>query len=144
MVCRAVERKMGGINIHCSDFVGRDKSGSAFEGVLASLVKMAKPPELAILTRIQSNFEQASDHLLIEPSDAGNLISLLSLYRSALEDEIAPITDPFVQMRRDEQALDPADAKYGAGTGWRYYCVLDLERAFAIAVAESTAVALVW
>ena len=126
---------MGGINIHCSDFVGRDKSGSAFEGVLASLVKMAKPPELAILTRIQSNFEQASDHLLIEPSDAGNLISLLSLYRSALEDEIAPIT---------EQALDPADAKYGAGTGWRYYCVLDLERAFAIAVAESTAVALVW
>jgi hypothetical protein len=49
---------------------------------------------------------------------------------------------PLLAIERDEVVLglDSVEAKWGAGPGWRYYCVLDLEKAFAIAERDRESV----
>ncbi len=65
----------------------------------------------------------------------------------AIAAKIAPITDPFEQIERDYQAnpgLDPTDAKYGKSLGWKYYCILDVEKAFQVSAREREPVVLTW
>ena len=40
--------------------------------------------------------------------------------------------------------MDGRIAKAGKGIGWQYYCVVDLERAFAVAGLQSRNVVLSW
>jgi hypothetical protein len=137
---------MGGINIHCGSFSGEDKSGSAFEGVLAAMAALASGHEAKIIAQIQAAFDGAADHLLIPDYDARDLLPLVRKCRAELEAEIGPAVDAFEQIARDETetTLSPTDLKYSAGLGWRYYCVSNLLRAFEIADQESQPVALVW
>jgi hypothetical protein len=107
----------------------------------------ANPSEQAALLRIESLLDGASDHILIAPEDAVSLLSLVSRHRMAIAAKIAPITDPFEQIERDYQAnpgLDPTDAKYGKSLGWKYYCILDVEKAFQVSAREREPVVLTW
>jgi len=44
---------MGGINIYCGLFRGEEKSGSAFEGVLAEMETVASAAEAAVIARLK-------------------------------------------------------------------------------------------
>ena len=137
---------MGGINIHCGSFSGRDKSGSAFEGVLAGLKPIADGWARAAIERIEAELMLASSFILISPADAAQLLPLLRRYRSVLERDLGPARDLKDLLRHDEEivGLDPVEAKSGKGQGWQYYCVTDLERAFEVAGLEARNVVLCW
>jgi hypothetical protein len=46
-----------------------------------------------------------------------------------------------VRERIDKEGLEKGAArKYGAGLGWQYCCVLDLERAFEASIAEQKSI----
>jgi hypothetical protein len=137
---------LGGIYISCGTFSGEDKSGSALWGVLGGMRAIADTGALAAIARLDANWEVASTYMLIDPDDAAALLPSLRLYRTELEQLIAPIRDPFVAMQNDQMVdgLDFIKAKYGKGKGWQYYCVLDLEQALVISSAEGQPVVLTW
>lgn len=138
---------MGGVYIRCGSFEGSDKSCSPIQVVLQDLAAEANPSEQSALLRIESLLEGASDHIPIAPQVAALLLSLVSRHRTALAEKIAPITDPFEQIERDNQASpdrDPTDAKYGKSLGWKYYCILDVEKAFEVSAREREPVVLAW
>ncbi|WP_430419381.1 hypothetical protein [Phenylobacterium sp.] len=137
---------MGGINIYCGSFSGDDKSGSAFEGVLAGMEAMASTHEGEAIARVKSALEDASDHILIEPDEARLLLPLLRRYSAEVDGQLAVPGDLFDQMARDEDesTIDATVLQFGAGLGWRAYCARDLLKAFEVADAEAEPVALVW
>jgi hypothetical protein len=137
---------MSGINIFCGDFEGEDKSGSAVEGVLNGIARMASAPEQATISRLRSALQEGEDHALIEPADARQLLPLLRQYAAEIDAQLAAPGDPLDQMRRDErQAPDRiTQLQYGESLGWRAYCARDLLRACEVADAQSEEVALVW
>jgi hypothetical protein len=136
---------LGGINIYCGSFRGEDKSGSAFEGVLAEMDATASANEAEAVARIRSALKSASDHLLIGADDARLLQPLLRRCHLDLDGRLTVPGDPFDQIVRDDrQGANRTALKYGAGLGWRAYCARNLLRAFEVADAESEPVALVW
>ncbi|WP_179505856.1 MULTISPECIES: hypothetical protein [unclassified Sphingomonas] len=137
---------MGGINIYCGSFSGGDKSGSAFESVLMEMKVMASAFEAETIDRLKTDLDKASDHLLIQASDAKNLLLLTRRYCVVINAQLAAPGDPLDQIARDEARgkADPTDLKYGAGLGWRAYCANDLLKAFEAAEAGAEPVALVW
>ena len=137
---------MGGINIYCGSFQGRDKSGSAFSGVLDEMEAMAAPREAEAIHKIRAALDEASDHVIVEPDEARFLLPLVRRYSSQLDSELAVPGDPLDQMTRDNSRgdVDPTELKYGKGLGWRAYCIFDLLAAFEISEVESEPVALVW
>lgn len=137
---------MGGISIHCGSFSGRDKSGSAFEGVLAALKPVADGWARAAIERIEAELMLASNFILISPADATVLFPLVQRYKAVLERDLGPARSLEDLLRHDEDVtgLDQQEAKAGQGIGWQYYCVTDLERAFATAGLESRNVVLSW
>ena len=137
---------MGGINIHCGTFSGRDQSGSAFEGVLAAVKPIADGWARAAIERIESELMLASNFILISPADATVLFPLIQRYKAVLERDLGQARTLDELLRHDEEitGLDATEAKAGKGIGWQYYCVVDLERAFAVAGLQSRNVALSW
>lgn len=71
---------MGGVNIHCPPFVGRDKSGTPFEAVLAEISEGAGSEVESVLRGINEALAMASDHILIEPADAAKLLDPLRVW----------------------------------------------------------------
>jgi hypothetical protein len=136
---------MGGINIYCGLFRGEEKSGSAFEGVLAEMETVASAAEAAVIARLKLALNNASDHIIIQAADARLLQPLLRRCHESLDSKLVVPGHPFDQMARDEaQGGKPTALKYGAGLGWRAYCARNLLKAFEVADAEAEPVALVW
>ena len=137
---------MGGINIYCGAFEGEDKSGSAFEAVLAGMEEIASAPQRTTIARIRVALRDGDDHLLIEPPDARLLLPLMRQYSASVDSQLAMPGDPVDQMRRDERQFPNrvTELQYGESLGWRAYCARDLLKAFETADAESEEVALVW
>lgn len=138
---------MGGIYIQCGSFEGEDKSCSAIDGVLEDLVLNADASQRDVIARIERSLNGGEEHLEIDAADAKSLLSLVTRYKSDILSRIAPTTDPFEQIQLDHRAdpaLDPTDAKYGKSTGWKLYCVIDLETAFTVSVEEDEPVILTW
>lgn len=112
---------MGGLHISCGSFTGRDKSGSAIEGVLGAL----ENPPAGLVREITSGFD-SNDYILITPEQAAALLPFLVTYRTHLVAEIGH-EDPFKAIAAEVAAgADPTKAKWGGGRGWRLYCVDDL------------------
>ena len=144
---------MGGIYIDCGTFSGDFKSGSAILGVLEGMQPMADPTVRVILTQLGERVRtmlqtKAPTETEIHPDDASALLPDLRRYRAQLEQRLGPIRDPHTAIHNDRVAREAywmeTKRKYGAGLGWQYFCVLDLERAFDISVAGQKAVVLSW
>ncbi len=137
---------MGGVYVSCGAFSGEDKSCSAISGVVEEILPLASASERVLLAPIIEWLEVGPDHVVIEADTARGLLSLIVRYREIIEARIAPVRDPFEQMNKDHEddpTLDVTEAKYGKGLGWKYYCVLDLEKAIRVACATGEPVALV-
>jgi hypothetical protein len=144
---------LGGIYIDCGSFSGEDKSGSAILGVLEGMQPMADPTVRVILAHLSERVQimlqtQAPTVTEIHPNDASALLPDLRRYRAKLEKRLGPIRDPHTAINNDRvegEAFGRGTArKWGAGLGWQYFCVLDLERAFDTSAAEQVAVVLSW
>jgi hypothetical protein len=82
---------MGGINIYCPPFVGRDKSGTPFEALLAEISKGAGQEVENVVRGIDEALEVASDHILIEPADAAKLIDPLRNWMESAPNDPRPL-----------------------------------------------------
>ena len=111
---------MAGGNITCGTFQTGDKSGSALEAVLDALPSQVR--ELVDTVKQQLDTE---NFVVIEVDQAKNLLPFLQAYQTQLVAQIGH--DDWVRaMQEEESSLDPVAAKWGAGKGWRLYCVRDL------------------
>jgi hypothetical protein len=76
------------------------------------------------------------DYVLIPEARAAQLLPLLQSYRHVL---IAAIGhDDWARETAAEESagMDSIEAKWGAGRGWRLYCVTDLIRACEASIAQ--------
>ena len=125
---------MGGGYIQCDDFSGDDKSGSAMSGVLEELPSQLPESERdaffnELISPLHCQLDETGEYFLIPPASSKRLLpvvdSLFEKYRLRFGD--ANIWDA-VELD-DESGLDPIEAKWGKGAGWRYYCLTDLRTA---------------
>ena len=125
---------MAGGYIHCGEFSGEDKSGSAIAGVLDALTVCVPDTDrmhfvTTILNPIREAIEEANDHILIESDIAARIRSPVDDLYKRLGEELGH-PQPWDAPQFDEdQGLDPTEAKWGKGKGWQYYCVHDLRLA---------------
>ena len=68
---------VGGINIYCGSFIGRDKSGTPFEAVLAEIAEQSGGDAKKVVEAVEAALEVASDHVLIEPDAASKIVQPL-------------------------------------------------------------------
>jgi hypothetical protein len=129
---------MSGGYISCGDFRGEDKSGSAITGVFEALPEYISPENRyafinEVLEPLQNSIENG-DHMLIYSPDAKRLLPLVELLYEEYKTELgAP--EPWNAPQVDEdRGIDPIDAKWGKGIGWRYYCLHDLRSALRLCV----------
>lgn len=122
---------MGGGYIQCDDFCGDDKSGSAMSGVLGELPSQLPESERdtfvnELIAPLQRQLDETGEYFLIPPASSKRLLpvvdSLYDNYRQRFGD--ADVWDA-IELD-DESGLDPIEAKWGKGAGWRYYCLSDL------------------
>jgi hypothetical protein len=125
-------------------------------GVLEGMLPMADAATRAVLARLSESVEvmlqtQTPTETQIPPNDALVLLPDVRRYRAELEQRLGPIRDPHTAIHNDAvegEGLEMQTArkysKYGAGLGWQYFCVLDLERAFETSIADQKAVVLSW
>ena len=132
---------MGGGYVSCGAFSGDDKSCSAFQGVLEQIVGLPSySPDAALkayVDRMRAFFSGEGDwqfrnYILIPPERAIQLEPYLEECKRSL---IADLNteDPFEAIEKDDAVpgLDPGEAKWGKGKGWRLYCLRDLLLAIA-------------
>ena len=81
---------MGGVNIYCPPFVGRDKSGTPFEAVLAEVSQGAGQEVESVVRGIDEALETARGHILIEPADAAKLIDSLQVWMAGNPNDPRP------------------------------------------------------
>ena len=125
---------MGGGYISCGEFMGEDKSGSAFEGVLRGILTMLPPKEavtftMHVATPLLQALQEGQEQFEIPPDMVGHLFEPLKRYHAHL-DHMLGHPHPHEAPELDRQrGLDMIEAKYGSGPGWQFYCTHDLVRA---------------
>jgi len=133
---------MSGGYVSCGGFHGDDKSCSAFRGVLDQIVSLPSyNPDTDLqrfIERLRSFLSgegdaEWSDYLLISPQQAIDLEPYLAECSRSLVADLGT-EDPFEAIEKDKAVpgLDPIEAKWGKGKGWRLYCVTDLLRVIAL------------
>lgn len=131
---------MGGGRIVCGDYTGEDKSGSAISGLLEALQEFLScgsyPRQIkSTVDEIAARLQRAGDHILIESELAINLKAALVAWhaeqqaRNGFQDQWEAV------LSDDSTGLDPVDAKWGKGPGWRYHCACDMIKACTISQA---------
>lgn len=120
---------MGGGYISCGEFTGSDKSGSAIAGVWSVIENVYA--EAALKHRLaewdaeaQQAFRDGATEADMPPDVAAAIIKPLESYVRDLGEKLGH-PEPSEAPQLDAH-LDPTDAKWGAGNGWRYYCAVDL------------------
>jgi hypothetical protein len=130
---------MSGGYVSCGVFIGDDKSCSALSGVIEQIEELpsyrADGSSGEFLTRIKTFLSiggdpEWTDYLLIAPPQAAALKPYLEECKETLIAELGT-ADPFDAIEEDSavRGLDPLEAQWGKGKGWRLYCVTDLLRA---------------
>ena len=126
---------MGGGYISCGDWMGNDKSGSASTAVFEQLERFMSGPDLEAFNLFMNSpvdpTEMEAGHfdetlIVIPQTIAVTLIEPLERYRDELSTKLGhplPVAAPSLDQKA---GIDPTKAKYGAGDGWRLYCVADL------------------
>jgi len=98
--------------------------------VLSSLPDEAKEPAQKILAGL------GKEYVLISEEKAAQLLPFLQWYRKKLVSEIDH--EDWVRETEIEEGsgMDSVQAKWGAGRGWKLYCVTDLIEACKISAVE--------
>ena len=115
---------MGGLNISCGNFLGEDKSGSAFEVVLSQLDGV----DPFVKDKLLSGFND-EEYVLIETQISSLLVEPLRLYRDGLIKDIGHDDWLRETLLEESNGGNPTDLKWGEGRGWRLYCAENLLRA---------------
>lgn len=140
LMAAARETDMAGISFSCGTFEGREKAGSALSGVLNGLD--SSPGSLVDSLRSEFN---ARGRLLIPEEQVKLLLPLLINYWQQLVAEMGHDDWTKEDEAETKAGLDPVEAKWGAGWGWRLLCTTDLIRACKTSLAEhQPARALLW
>lgn len=122
---------MGGGYIQCDDFVGDDKSGSAISVVLEELPTQLPESERdafinELIAPLQRQLEETGEYFLIPPASSKRLLPLVDLLYEIYRQRFGS-AEVWDAIELDERSgLDPIEAKWGKGAGWRYYCLTDL------------------
>ncbi len=125
---------MSGGYIACGSFLGDDKSGSAFQGLLESIAQFLSANEAeqfratTIAPILESGYSQ-EQKMTIQADVVMHLAGPLRQYYDHLGHQLGyPL--PHEAPDLDKKAgLDPIEAKWGKGPGWQYYCAHDLLQA---------------
>jgi hypothetical protein len=134
---------MGGGYINCGDFSGDDKSCSAISGVFDELPSSLKEHErnefvTNVLGPLQSQLEETGEYFLIPPEVARKMLpvvqTLYEKYRNIFLNKT--VWDAIAS--DDDSGIDPSEAKWGAGPGWRYYCLTDLLKGLQQSIETNT------
>ena len=120
------------------------------------MLSIADAATRAVLAQVSESVEvmlqtQTPTETQIPPNDALVLLPDVRRYRAELEQRLGSIRDPHTAIHNDavegkglEVQTVRKYSKHGAGLGWQYFCVLDLERAFETSIADQKAVVLSW
>jgi len=144
---RVKEVFVGGINVHCANFSGDDKSCSAFEGVMEAIASLADTETRIYILEILENFDE--ELILLEPDNNLKILPVLNTLKSnltqELTNEIGEEVDPYKIAGHDEFArnLDSTDAKYGLCRGWQLLCTTELIKAIEVSQLTNEHVALI-
>jgi hypothetical protein len=122
---------MGGGYIHCGDFSGDDKSCSAISGVFDELPSVLQEHErndfvTNVLGPLQSQLEETGEYFLIPPEVASVMLPVVQTLYDRYQTTFLNKTVWDAVASDDTLGIDSSDAKWGAGPGWRYYCLTDL------------------
>jgi hypothetical protein len=125
---------MAGGYISCGTFYGDDKSGSAFLGLLEGIAERLPPTQAAefrvtVIDPIMDTELPEEQALTLSAEVVAKLEGYLGAYYEYLGEQLGhPL--PHEAPDLDQQAgLDPTEAKWGKGLGWKYYCAHDLLQA---------------
>jgi len=131
---------MGGIAVQCADFTGEDKSCSALSGVLEGLRRRitSGAEVMAALARLEALTAAPLNEFQLLSTDAGLLLPHLLLYREELRLQLGdpvPAEAPDLDWDASANSVQMnVQAKWGAGAGWRFYCLHDLCQAAEVSV----------
>jgi hypothetical protein len=125
---------MAGGYISCGSFMGADKSGSAFEGLLEAIAQSLPTEESRqfrdTVIRPVLDPGYSEEQTLIVPADVALLLrGPLRSYYDHLGEQLGyplPLEAPDLDRKA---GLDPVEAKWGKGLGWQHYCAHDLLQA---------------
>jgi hypothetical protein len=126
---------MAGGYISCGSFMGGDKSGSAFQGLLEAIecfrpVVEAEQFRAAVIGPV---LEQgySEDQTLSVPADVvpHSADPLRRYYDHQGRQMGHPLPHDAPDLDKVAR-LDPVAAKWGEGPGWQYYCAHDLLKAW--------------
>jgi hypothetical protein len=113
-------------------------AGSALDRVLHAL----DDAPAGLIDEIQAAFGN-NEYVLISEAQAALLLPLLVAHRKQLVADIGH-KDWFAEaVAESKTGLDPKEAKWGKGRGWRLFCVTDLVRACETSLAEHQEIAIV-
>ena len=130
---------MAGGNIYCGTFESRDKSGSAFSGVLESI----RPSIQKLALNIDEQLKD-QEYVVFSVEQAKGLIPVLTKYRDDLIKEIGHDDFDKEIYREESEGMDPVNGKYGLSRGWKLYCVNDLIIACETSIDENQEIGIVF
>lgn len=124
---------MSGGYINCADFTGDDKSCSAISGVFEELPSVLPEFErdvfvAEVIQPLQDQLEETGEYFLINQATSERLLRPVDMlyeeYRKRFGD-----SEVWDAVELDHASgMNPVQAKWGAGPGWRYYCLTDLRK----------------
>lgn len=122
---------MGGGYIQCGDFSGDDKSCSAISGVFDELPSVLEERErnefvTNVLDPLHSQLEETGEYFVIPPDVASMMLPAVQILYDKYRDIFLNKTVWDAVASDDDCGIDPSEAKWGQGPGWRYYCLTDL------------------
>lgn len=116
---------MSGGEVSCGSFSGLDKSASAIEGVLETLIQKELGSDVAM--EVRTLLDRAEEMYIEIPTGlAARLLPHLRRYRKLLVDEIGHDDWSREALAEDEAGLDGIEAKWGKSRGWKLYCATDM------------------
>jgi hypothetical protein len=125
---------MGGGYIACGSFLGADKSGSAFRGLLEGIAGFLPSEEgerfrATVANPILERGCSQTQTLTIPSELVSQLEGPLRQYMDYLGELLGyPVPHEAPDLYR-KAGLNPTEAKWGKGCGWQYYCADDLLQA---------------
>jgi hypothetical protein len=125
---------MAGGYIACGSFLGTDKSGSAFQGLLEAVAHFLPAAgarqfrDGVIAPALAPGFSDEQT-LTIPAAAVPHLVGPLRRYYDHPGQQLGHPAPHEAPELNKQARLDPVERKWGKGLGWQYYCAHDLLQA---------------